>query len=102
MERDLDGFCVPGLATAYFLMVGFSTVPPEYPETTFSTPLTRSNSASVHQKHPAPNVADSSLRDLDTSSTSRFGLSWPAASRTQTVTPCTQANTVTSNDVRRE
>ena len=32
-------------------------LPPEYPLITFSTPSSRSNTASVHQKHPAPKVA---------------------------------------------
>src|SRR4051812_28308988 len=37
--------------------VGLTTFPPEYPETTDLTPGNRSNTASVHQKQPPPNVA---------------------------------------------
>src|SRR3989441_11110760 len=33
--------------------------PPEYPDTTFTTPFNCSKTASVHQKHPAANVASS-------------------------------------------
>src|SRR3954471_8579230 len=42
--------------------VGFSNCPPEYPETTSSTPLRSSKTASTHQKHPAASVAVSILQ----------------------------------------
>src|SRR5690606_38196579 len=42
--------------------VGFpGAVPPVYPETTFSTPFISFNTASMHQKHPPPTVANSIL-----------------------------------------
>src|SRR5712692_2180435 len=39
--------------------VGFSTCPPEKPDSTLSTPLSCVKTASVHQKHPPPRVATS-------------------------------------------
>src|SRR2546426_8629748 len=35
---------------------GFATVPPEKPDSTFSTPFSSSTTASVHQKQPPPSV----------------------------------------------
>src|SRR5210317_337018 len=44
------------------LYVGLpGALPPEYPETTLSTPLISDKTASVHQKHPPPTVANSNF-----------------------------------------
>src|SRR5262245_42678015 len=39
--------------------VGLTTFPPEYPDSTFSTPFKSSKIGSIHQKQPPPRVTTS-------------------------------------------
>src|SRR3972149_5258217 len=65
MTAGSKGICTtsacPVVSSQTCSYVGCGTGPPEYPETTDSTPRRSLKTASRHQKHPPASVATSSL-----------------------------------------